>query len=470
MRLRAPSLQLRLALRLALVYLLATAVAAGILVYRALDTAGSLNDRELAARADDIAASVSMTNASVPRIDLPPSIAKAYEAAGNTDVYAVRRANGPVIAASSAAFGEQVKAWPAPGDDPSYFRLSGIGSTNETYYGLTVALDSAAGPIWVSVAHAGEASALVRSVLWDFENDLAWGLPVFVVLTLAAGVFVIRRGLKPLREVSRQAAAIGPTATSVRLATGHLPSEITPLVGAVNRAFDRLEDGFALQRHFTANAAHELRTPLAIVTAALDAMDETPELAKLKADVARMNRLVDQLLRVARLDALTPDVSATVDLSAVAVDVVAMLAPWAIARGRSIGCSGCDSPVLIRGNAPAIADAIRNLVENAVTYAPAGDEVSVAVDRKGRLSVADHGPGIPLSDRERAFERFWRGPSPSGQGAGLGLAITREIMRIHGGDVRIDDNVGGGAVLTLDFAGATNVSRLVDKRPSASLL
>jgi signal transduction histidine kinase len=411
---------------------------------------------------------MSLDDAGNPRLDLPYSLARDYAAEGNANVYAIRRSNGPVIAASLPAFGERVKAWPAPGDDPSYFRLSGLAERDESYYGLTVALDSAAGPLWITVAHAGEANALVQSLLWEFEADLAWGLPIFVGITLGIGVLAIRSSLRPLREVSQQAAAIGPAATSVRLRGENLPSEIAPLVDAVNRALDRLEQGFAVQRQFTANAAHELRTPLAIVTGALDAMEESADVTKLKADVARMNRLVEQLLRVARLDAISPDVSAVVDLAAVAVDVVAMMAPWAIAQGRTIGVSGCDEAVLIRGNSPAIADAIRNLVENAVTHAPAGDEVKVEVDSAGRVTVADHGPGVPSDDREHVFDRFWRGKSRGGDGAGLGLAITQEIMRVHGGTAEVKDNPSGGAAFTLSFsrcrADASSGSRAQGKR------
>ena len=451
MRGRVRSLQLRLALRLALVYLIATALAAAVLIYRAFDTAGSLNDRELALRADDLANSVSLDSTGRPRLDLPHSLARDYAADGNVNIYAIRRANGPVITASPPAFGERVKGWPAPGDDPSYFRLSGLAGSDQNYYGLTVASDTAVGPLWISVARAGEANALVRSLLWEFEADIAWGLPVFVTLTLVIGVLAIRRSLKPLREVSQQAAAIGPAATSVRLQREDLPSEIVPLVDAVNRALDRLETGFAVQRQFTANAAHELRTPLAIVTGALDAMPETPDVRKLKADVARMNRLVTQLLRVARLDAITLDVSAVVDLEAVAVDVVATMAPWAISQGRTIGFSGCNKAVFIRGNGPAIADAIRNLVENAVTHAPPGDEIRVEVSEAGQVTVADHGPGVPSADRERVFDRFWRGQSRVGEGAGLGLAITSEIARAHGGTAAVEDNAGSGAVFKLSF-------------------
>ena len=289
------------------------------------------------------------------------------------------------------------------------------------------------------------------SLLVEFFTDAGWIIALLVLITIALGVLVVRSGLKPIREISRIASSIGPNNTSVRLPQDQVPSEIIPLVVAVNYALERLEQGFVVQKQFTANAAHELRTPLAIVTSALETARTVDELEKIKADVARMNRLVEQLLRVARLDDVGLDTSAAIDLNKLAAASVETLAPWALGRNRRLALVVGDAAVMVKGNAPAIEDALRNLIENAVTYSPLQAEVVVEVSRDCKINVVDQGAGISAQDKQTIFERFSRGHNAQAGGAGLGLAIVRDIMTMHAGTVSVVDNPTGGSIFALAF-------------------
>lgn len=445
------SLQLQLAVRLAALYVAATAIVVGVLIYQAYSTAYSLSSQDLSQRARDLAAFVTIDGNGKLQLDLPSKLAAVYGSSAETFLFVVRGPEGGVIAASNPEIRGLVSGWPAAGEDPSYFRLEQFGRTEQDYYGLTMKVDSRAGPLSVTVARAADASELIHSVLREFVLDIAWVIPLVMIATLLIGVLGIRRGLLPLLQASSRAAAINPSSISVRLPDEDLPTEVRPLVEAINRALDRLEKGFVVQRQFTANAAHELRTPLAIITAGLEQLDGNGELVKLKHDVARMNRLVEQLLQVARLDAVALDVSDNVDLSAVVAEVVAYMAPLAVARGQALGAQGVEQLVYVKGNRYAIEDAVRNLVENALTHAPLNTEVVVGIDPTGSVSVADRGSGVRPEDRDHIFDRFWRGKDSCGPGAGLGLAIVKEIMKAHHGSVIVEDNTGGGAVFTLRF-------------------
>jgi signal transduction histidine kinase len=337
---RVRSLQLRLAVRLGLVYVVAIAMAISFFIYQAYNAAGSLSERQLGLRAADLARYIFLDSSGTPRLDLPPELAAAYAAASDADIFAIRASDGRVIAASPDKFAEQVVGWPAVTESPSYLRLQNLGSPVRDYYGLSIVLNSPAGPLSITVAHEPEIKPLVHTILRGFVFHIGWLIPIFLAITLAIGILAIRSGLRPLREVSQMASVIGPSATAIRLPERNLPREIVPLVAAVNHALDRLEQGFIVQREFTANAAHELRTPLAIITGALDFIEGNGAIAKLRKDVSRMNRLVEQLLRVARLDAIALDVSKTVDLKATAASIVATLAPWVIERGRIFALTG----------------------------------------------------------------------------------------------------------------------------------
>jgi two-component system, OmpR family, sensor histidine kinase TctE len=448
---RIKSLQLRLTIELAALFLVASCLAVGGLIYSASLTAGSLADRELGLRAEDLARHVSLDKAGTPRLELPPDLRDAYDAAAQQSVFAIRDKEGRLVEASTPEFGAMIGRWPAADTEPSYFQLSRFGPLGRDYSGISVQLDSPAGTLSVLVAQVAGSDQLVHSILREFVFDIAWYVPPFVAVALLLAMYSVRRSLRPLRTASAEASVIGPGSISIRLPETDVPTEALPLVVAVNRALDRLEQGFTIQRRFTANAAHELRTPLTIITARLDSLEGNGQLSALKEEVARMNRLVEQLLCVARLDSVALDISSRVDLREIAEDVIGSIAHLALAAGRTIALIGADHPVVITGNAAAIGDALRNLVENALAHTAPGSEVIVEVGRDGRLSVLDSGPGIPVEDRPRIFDRFWRGKGVRTGGAGLGLAIVMEIVRAHGASIAVSDHAPSGARFELRF-------------------
>ena len=448
---RIKSLQLRLTVELAALFLVASCLAVGGLIYSASLTAGSVADRELELRAEDLARYVSLDENHKPWLSLPPTLQQAYSAAAQQSVFAIRDKGGQLIEASTPEIGAIVARWPPADSESSYFRLSSFGPSARDYSGVSIRLDSAAGPLSVTVAEASGGDQLVHSILREFVFDIAWYVPPFVAGALLLAAFSVRRSLRPLRAASAQASAIRPESIALRLPETDVPTEALPLVIAVNRALDRLEQGFLIQRRFTANAAHELRTPLTIITARLDTLEGNGQVSALREEVARMNRLVEQLLCVARLDSVTLDASSPVDLHQLAEEVVGSMAHLALSASRSIALTGADHPVLVTGNAAAIADALRNLIENALAHTPPESEVVVEVGPEGTISVQDSGPGIPVEDRPHIFERFWRGKGVRANGAGLGLAIVMEIVRAHGASITVSDGTPRGARFDLLF-------------------
>jgi signal transduction histidine kinase len=220
----------------------------------------------------------------------------------------------------------------------------------------------------------------------------------------------------------------------------------------VNKAFDRLERGFRAQRDLTADVAHELRTPLAVLRMRVEGLADEVAKGRLEADIDVMGRTVSQLLTVAELENVVVDPSDRADLRQVGVETVQHLAPLAVLEGKEIELVGADAPVWVCGQPDFLFQAVRNLAENAIAHAPTGSRVTVVVIADGRIAVLDRGPGVPAALRDVLFQRFWRqriGGSAAGAGAGLGLAIVARIAQSHGGAVTVDDRPGGGAVFTL---------------------
>lgn len=204
---------------------------------------------------------------------------------------------------------------------------------------------------------------------------------------------------------------------------------------------------------FAADAAHELRTPLAILRAHIDSLDINETTRQLRADVDQIARIVEQVLAKSRIEAIDVKPDETADLSRLCQDMAAYIAPLVIKEGRTIEVLGAERPFIINANAFAVEQALRNLLENAIKYSSRGSLITIELVRlvdEHQLRVIDRGRGVPPEVRELIFERFRRADRRS-SGSGLGLSIVRRVADAHGGRVSVEDAPEGGAIFTLHF-------------------
>lgn len=272
---------------------------------------------------------------------------------------------------------------------------------------------------------------------------------VMALATLVATPLVVRRAMTGLDRAAADAERIDVDQRGMRLPTAHVPSEALPLVHAVNAALERLDEGYARQQRFLLDAAHELRTPIAILQTRLEALAPGTDTTRLLEDVARLANLAEQLLDLQRLD--QPAVAfGRLDLVALARRAAADLAPLAIAAGYAIAFDTDTPQVLVQGDRAAVERVLTNLVQNAIQHGGRRGTISLRVHADATLDVADEGPGIPFDQRARIFEPFHRVQTHD-RGAGLGLHLVHEIMRRHDGHVAVRDEPLGGACFQLTF-------------------
>ncbi len=303
-------------------------------------------------------------------------------------------------------------------------------------------------------------------------------LPQFVILPLAVLLvwFALARGIRPLAQLQQRIRQRESTDLSA-IAEGDVPDEVAPLVRAINDLLQRLDHGIAAQRHFLADAAHQLKTPLAglrmqaeLAAREIDSGRNDPAsmkhaLRQIAHSTQRASHMVNQLLALARAeDAGQALRRQPVDLTAVTRAVVRDFVPRAIERRIDLGFEGpeASSSTRLQAEPVLLGELVRNLVDNALHYTPAGGTVTarVAPDRLGRgvvLQVEDTGPGIAPEDREAIFRSFYRAPDNPVEGSGLGLAIVREVAERHGAEVTVTDarprgpGVSPGAIFTVRF-------------------
>lgn len=293
-------------------------------------------------------------------------------------------------------------------------------------------------------------SLTARESMRDFGPEgVLIVLAVIALLGFLAMLIALPLFSRAIRPTTAEAGALRPQDPDRRLDERKAPRELLPLVRAFNATLDRLAAELARRKRFITDVAHELRTPLAVVSLRVEALEEKNAKEDLRRGVGRLTHLVAQMLDLERLS-LAGQQRRPVDLIAVARDVLADLAPMAMKAGYEVSLDAPDRPVTVTGDEHAIARAITNLIGNSIAHGGGSGQIRVAVGAEGTVDVIDEGPGIPPSLLPQLFEPFTRG-STGAEGSGLGLHLTREIMRAHGGEVRFLPSERG-ATFRLSFA------------------
>lgn len=305
----------------------------------------------------------------------------------------------------------------------------------------------------VNLMLGGEHGELLEGAwIWLGDRLRRWlfTLAIVAVCVTVVTVGLVQLLLRPVRAAARAASALQPGQHSPALPEAGVPIEILPLVSATNAAFDRLEREHARQRRFIANAAHELRTPIAILGIRLDELPEGRTKQRLRQDVRRLTMLANQLLDIERLHhAGGPQPDRRVEMVALAREVVAEIGPLAIDSGGTLSFRSALRRLDIVGDEQALRGVLLNLIGNALTHGGRGVSVEVRIDLDGTVVVADSGIGVTVEARERIFEAFQRA-SEGSAGAGLGLYIVREVLKAHQAQIELRDG-RPGAVFRIRF-------------------
>ncbi len=284
-----------------------------------------------------------------------------------------------------------------------------------------------------------------------------------IALSSVAVWFGIGKGLTPLKTIEKSVTQRNPHDLSP-LCFSSVPIEVQPLVESINDLLERLRREVESQQRFVANAAHQLRTPLAGLRTYVDVtsrISTDPAVAslleKINYGVDRMAHLVDRLLTLAKADPADQHVigKSHVDLNSIASDATMYFAQTALSKNIELSFRPASGAALVLGNKESLEDMTSNLIENAVLYTPIGGSVCVQVNNDAGINfvVEDNGPGIPPEERDRVFERFYRILGTSVSGSGLGLSIVKEIAAIHGAKVYLANSSNGtGTLVRVNFS------------------
>ena len=318
-----------------------------------------------------------------------------------------------------------------------------------------------------------------RRQLWEILVVLVLGFPLVVVLAAAGGYVLARRALSPIDHLASEARRITAERLHERLTSPNRTDEIGRLTAVINETFARLEASFDQLRRFTADASHELRTPLALVRGIGEAavaerrtVSEYEEaIGSMLEEVDRMTNLVNTLLRLSYGDAGTIRLTRqSTDLGRLVREVASSLGILAEERNQKLTLDVTE-PVSVLADRLVLREAVTNVLDNAIKYSSAGSTIAVRVQRVGDralVAIADEGPGIPPEHRDRIFHRFFRvdeARSRDRGGAGLGLAIAKWAVDIHGGQITVQERPGGGSEFRIVLPAVPPAGALDSSKP-----
>ena len=448
---RTPSLLGRVFWRMGVTMLAAVAAILATLLFAFLSHMDTMRDRSLTGQVADIARHLATAANGTISLNLPPGLAAAYSSDSHGYRYTVLDTTGKLLFASPGLDRALFGAPTSKTTDVEFFQTPDPLTGDLTYVAIT-AIRLSGTELQIQVAQGAEHSDVLADTFFDeMLGEVVWlVLAVFAAL-LGVTFATLKFSLRPLEQASARASIIGPGTLDRRLPLDDIPTEIRPLVTAVNAALDRLEGGFRSQQRFTTDAAHEMRTPIALIRSHLQSLDPKIVL-EVKEDLNNLERVVSQLLKLAQVDSLGIPESAVANLIEVANNVAGFLAPAAISAGKQLALSAQTKGVLVHGDADALEVALRNLVENALEHTPQGTEVEICVfTDPPSIEVLDRGPGVPEEEQSLIFERFWRKHRHKGLGAGLGLSIVSRIAAAHDARLEIRNRKEGGAAFSMIF-------------------
>lgn len=423
----------------------------------ALQAANQAYDRSLSASLKGIAERVHATESEVV-VDIPYSALELFEA-GSSD---------RVFYSVGMVGSEPITGYPGL-PQPDSLESNVAVFYDGTYKGQALRLGAILKPLYRSefprpvLIVFGETTNSRQEVVQHLFFREVGRKALLVIVALAVALLATKLAVKPV-ETLGQSIRSRPEDDLTPVVAVDVPDEVIPLVDAINLHMDRISKMVEARRRFITDAAHQLRTPLAVLNTQAEyalrqerVEDMRPAVDALHHSLRSAIRLTNQLLSLSRAEPVNGLIlnRQEVDLAGVARDMAVELLPLAGQKRIDLGFEGSDQAVLVTGHPVLLREMVANLIDNALRYTPEGGVVTVAVDTPdelhdmARLRVSDNGPGIPAEFRETVFLRFFRLDSSDHSGSGLGLSIVREIVHGDGGQIHLDDGPAGTGLLVV---------------------